>query len=87
MDRLTHISVTNGVKELDALKFLVLSEHFSYAQIADWIAEVSWNLENIFQRRRYNSDEFQCLLKKLIQETKVAENKRLRTTPEEPDSG
>lgn len=77
MDRLTHMSVTNGVKELNALKLLILSEHFSHTQIADWVAEVAWNLEHIFQRQRYDSDEFQCLLKKLIQETKKKENKRL----------
>ena len=87
MDRLTHISVTNGVKELNALKLLILSERFSYAQVADWIAEVVWNLEHIFQRRRYDSDEFQCLLQKFIQETKKEENQRLQDGTEEGEDG
>jgi len=70
MDRLTHISVTNCIKELDALSSLVLSEQFSYEEIADWVVEISWNLSNVFQRRRYDSDEFQHRLRKLIQENK-----------------
>ena len=78
MDRLTHMSITNCIKELDAMKNLILSEGFSYEEIADWVAEISWNLANIFQRRRYDSDEFQLRLVRLIQETKRREVKRLR---------
>jgi hypothetical protein len=72
VDRLTHISITNCIKELDALEKLVVSEQFNYQQVADWITEISWNLANIFNRRRYDSDEFQHRLKKLVQEQKRA---------------
>ena len=70
MDRLTHISITNCSKELDALSNLVLSGEFTAAEIADWIQEISWNMSHIFRRQRYNSDEFQMKLKKLVQERK-----------------
>jgi len=68
MDRLTHISITNCTKEMDALSTLVLSGEFTIEEIADWIQEISWNLSYVFRRQRYNSDEFQMRLKKLIQE-------------------
>lgn len=67
MDRLTHISITNCIKELDALEKLVISEEFTPQEIADYLQEVSWNLSNVFRRVRYNSDEFQHLLRKLVQ--------------------
>jgi hypothetical protein len=70
MDRLTHISITNCIKELDALEKLVLSENFTPQEIADFLQEVSWNLSNVFRRVRYNSDEFQHRLRRLIQENK-----------------
>jgi len=88
MDRLAYTSVANGIKELDALKLLVLSERYSYAQIADWLAEVSWNLEGMLTRRqRYDSDEFQCILRGLVQEKKKEENRRKRAELEETDDG
>lgn len=70
MDRLTHISMTNCIKELDALSQLVASGEFSYDELADWIVEISWNLSNVFRRRRYDSDEFQHRLRKLVQDKK-----------------
>lgn len=70
MDRLTHISITNCIKELDALEKLILSEEFNAEEIASWVAQVSWELSNVFQRVRYDSDEFQHRLKKLIQDRK-----------------
>lgn len=70
MDRLTHISITNCTKEMDALSNLVLSGEFTIEEIADWIQEISWNLSYVFRRQRYNSDEFQMKLKKLVQERK-----------------
>lgn len=75
MDRLTHISVTNCIKELDSLEKLVISEEYTHAEIADWISEISWNVANIFRRVRYDSDEFQHRLKKLVQENKRKKNK------------
>ena len=81
MDRLTHISITNCTKELDALANLALSGEFTQQELADWIQEISWNLAHVFRRQRYNSDEFQCRLKKLIQDRK---RKNLRK-PMEPD--
>ena len=87
MDRLTHIDVANSVKVLGVLGFLILSKQFSFTQIADWTVGISWNRENVFQRRCYNSDEFQCLLKKLTQEIKKEKNKYLHTSPEEGDVG
>lgn len=74
MDRLTHISVTNAIKELDALHKLALSRDFEMDEIADWIQEISWQLTNIFQRRKYNSDEFQCRLIKLVEGRKKKKN-------------
>lgn len=67
MDRLTHSSITNAIKELDALHKLALSKGFETEEIADWIQEISWNLANVFQRRRYDSDEFQCRLIKFVE--------------------
>lgn len=74
MDRLTHISITNCIKELDALEKLIISERFSHREVADWVAEISWSLANVFNRRRYDSDEFQHRLKKLVKESKYANN-------------
>lgn len=71
MDRLTHISITNCTKEMDALSNLVLSGEFTIEEIADWIQEISWNLSYVFRRQRYNSDEFQMKLKKLVQDRKI----------------
>lgn len=70
MDRLTHISITNCIKELDALEKLVISGEFSEKELADFLQEISWNLSNVFRRVRYNSDEFQCRLRKLIHDRK-----------------
>jgi len=53
---------------MDALSTLVLSGEFTIEEIADCIQEISWNLSYVFRRQRYNSDEFQMRLKKLIQE-------------------
>ena len=80
MDRLTHISITNCIKELDALEKLVLTGDYDVEQVADWISEVSWNLACIFRRQRYNSDEFQHILRKRLKEKKRQE------PPKEEDS-
>ena len=80
MDRLTHMSITNCIKELDALEKLVISGEFDDEQIADWIAEVSWNLAQVFRRQRYDSDEFQHILRKLMRD-----RKRAPEPPEEDD--
>jgi hypothetical protein len=72
MDKLTHISITNCIKELDALKLLLESEQFSTQEVADWLTEISWNLSNIFRRRRYNSDEFQRRSRQLVVDRKRA---------------
>lgn len=83
MDRLTHISITNCIKELDALEKLVVSEEFTAQEIADYLQEVSWNLSNVFRRVRYNSDEFQHLLRKLVQANK---RKKVKVEEDEEDS-
>jgi len=70
MDRLTHMSITNCIKELDAVEKLIRSGKFSDDEIAEWVAEISWSLANIFQRRRYDSDEFQLMLVRLVQGVK-----------------
>ena len=75
MDKLTHISLTNCIKELDSLEKLALSEKFTLEEVASWIAQISWELSNIFNRKRYNSDEFQHRLRKLIKENKKDLNK------------
>lgn len=74
------MSITNCIKELDALEKLVLSGEFSREQIADWLSEVSWNLAQVFRRQRYDSDEFQHILRKLMKE-----RRRVPTT--EPQEG
>ena len=66
MDRLTHISITNCVKELDALEKLIISQDYSLEEIAGWVSQISWELSNVFNRTRYDSDEFQHRLKTLI---------------------
>lgn len=73
MDRLTHMSITNCIKELDALEKLITSGQFTHEEIADWVSEISWNLSNVFNRRRYNSDEFQHRLRKLIKDSRRQE--------------
>ena len=70
MDRLTHLSITNCIKELDSLSKLALSGKFSYEQLSDWMEQIGWELSNVFQRRRYDSDEFQLKLKKILLEHK-----------------
>jgi len=70
MDRLTHISVTNAIKELVALKALVVSGEFSLEELSDFIDEISWHLAGVFQRKRYNSDEFQHRLAGVLQARK-----------------
>ncbi len=75
MDKLTHLSLTNCIKELDSLEKLALSEKFTLEEIASWIAQISWELSNVFNRKRYNSDEFQHRLRKLITEKKRDLNK------------
>jgi len=87
MDKLTHMSITNCIKELDALEKLTASEQFSYQEIADSLSEISWNLANVFRRQRYNSDEFQHRLKKLLKEKKQEENRREREEEEETNDG
>jgi hypothetical protein len=74
MDRLTHTSITNCIKELDALEKLTASGHYSPEQVSDWIREVSWNLSRVFRRQRYDSDEFQHILRSLIKKQKRKEN-------------
>ena len=75
MDKLTFISLTNCIKELDALEKLTSSEEYSYEEIAEAISEISWNLSNVFTRNRYNSDEFQMKLKKHLKDKKKQSNK------------
>lgn len=76
MDKLTHISITNCIKELDCLEKLVSSGDFTDQQISDFIQEISWNLSNVFRRVRYNSDEFQCRLRKMLHDRKKSEPHR-----------
>jgi len=85
MDRLTHISITNCIKELDALEKLVLSGEYSRKQLADWIAQISWEMSNIFRRRRYDSDELQFVLRGLIRKRKQQENKNLSDKDKKDD--
>ena len=70
MDKLTHMSITNAIKELDALKALVVSGEFTFEEVSDFINEISWHLAGIFQRNRYNSDEFQHRLSGILQARK-----------------
>jgi hypothetical protein len=74
MDRVTRLSLENCIKELDAVQKLVLSEKFTYEQIADWINELSWNISNILSNKRYNSDEFQHILSLLVSGNKGPED-------------
>ncbi len=85
MDRLTHISITNCIKELDSLEKLIISEKFSYEEVASWVSQISWELSNVFQRKRYDSDEFQHRLKKLIHEGKKLAPPKVVEPEEDPD--
>ena len=60
------MSITNCIKELDALEKIILSNKFTDEQLADWVRQISWELSNVFRRKRYDSDELQFILKKLI---------------------
>lgn len=84
MDRLTFKSIINCAKELDALEKLIISESFSYAMIADWVAEISWNITNVTGKRRteYKSDEFQHRLKKLVKEVKQVKQAKVEDISE-----
>ncbi len=75
MDRLTHISITNCIKELDSLEKLIISEKYTHEEVAAWVSQISWELANVFHRKRYDSDEFQYKLKKLIHDNKKKSNK------------
>lgn len=70
MDRRTYASITNCIKELDSLEKLIVSSRFGYEEIADWVAQISWELSRVFQHRAYNSDEFQLKLSSLISKIK-----------------
>jgi hypothetical protein len=70
MDKLTHLSITNCIKELDSLAKLAYSSKFTYEELADWIEQVGWELANVMQRRRYDSDEFQLKLKTMLLDKK-----------------
>jgi hypothetical protein len=70
LDRLTHTSITNAIKELEALKGLVLCGAFTEDEIADFIEEISWCLARTFQRHRYDSDEMRMLLAKELKRNK-----------------
>jgi len=71
------MSLTNAIKELDALKSLLISGEFSSDELADFLDEVSWNLASVFERRRYNSDEFQHRLRGLLEDRKRKKNKEI----------
>lgn len=64
MDQLTHISIDNCLKELEALDKLVANEYLSYSEISDFLKEISWQLENVVKGVKYTSDELQCVLSK-----------------------
>lgn len=78
MDRLTHNSITNCIKELDSLEKLTVSGEFTFEQLSDFIKEISWNLSNVFARVPYVSDEFQYRLIKLVQDNKKKARKELK---------
>ena len=75
MDRLTHLSITNCIKELDSLAKLAYSGKFTHEELSDWIEQISWELSNTMQRHRYDSDEFQLKLKKLLLDRKRSDLK------------
>lgn len=70
MDKRTHKSLLNAVKELDSLKVLVETGEYSKQEIADFIEEIQWNVSGILKRREYKSDEFQHRLAGLLQTIK-----------------
>lgn len=87
MDRLTFDSIINCVKELDSLEKIILSEKFSHAEIADWVAEISWNLVHVTgrHRRAYKSDEFQHILRKLVKGLKRESLTHLKPLEDDAD--
>jgi hypothetical protein len=73
MDKLTHISIINCVKELDALEKIITSGLYSNEKIAEWVTQISWELSGAMQRRRYDSDELQFILRKIMKDLKKEE--------------
>lgn len=70
MDKLTHISIVNCVKELDALEKIITSGKYNNEKIAEWVIQISWELSGVMQRRRYNSDELQFVLRNIMKDIK-----------------
>ena len=70
MDRLTHESLLNAIKELESLKTLVDSNKFSIEEISEFVSEIAWNMSGIVKRRAYKSDEFQCRLRGILHSAK-----------------
>jgi hypothetical protein len=70
MDKLTHVSITNCIKELDALALVIASGEYSIEKIEEWVVQISWELARVMQRRRYDSDELQCVVRKILKDKK-----------------
>lgn len=70
MDRLTHDSLLNAIKEIESLKIIIDSNRFSMEEISEFVAEIAWNMSGIMKRRAYKSDEFQCRLRGLLHSAK-----------------
>lgn len=70
MDKLTHMSIVNCIKELDALEKIITSDLYTKEKIAEWVEQISWELSGVMQRKRYDSDELQFTLKKILKDMK-----------------
>lgn len=70
MDKLTHMSIVNCIKELDALEKIITSDLYTKEKIAEWVEQISWELSGVMQRKRYDSDELQFILRKILKDMK-----------------
>jgi hypothetical protein len=70
MDKLTHMSIVNCIKELDALEKIITSDLYTKEKVAEWVEQISWELSGVMQRKRYDSDELQFILRKILKDMK-----------------
>lgn len=64
------MSIVNCIKELDALEKIITSDLYTKEKIAEWVEQISWELSGVMQRKRYDSDELQFILRKILKDMK-----------------
>lgn len=64
------MSIVNCIKELDALEKIITSDLYTKEKVAEWVEQISWELSGVMQRKRYDSDELQFILRKILKDMK-----------------